>query len=448
MINLTLKSIVGFSLDSEEMALMKVFFILIFISYFNYSNELNSQSCPQILKQIISPSLEGYFDQKLVEFSKRQLANKAPLAHIEKLSDNLKDSFRRNIQGLTESDLAIFFSYLNMQTLPERQIHIANELARFKLGHEGEVFQDLNRHLKRASLLYDVMYRKMMDRENFLKHYFACQARVDNNETNQARDLYDRFSVILSLSFTGLGYVWHNSDKPKDSRWYGELAYDLVYSFMLNRLNVKIATKVQWSYGTKSKIHFLTNRGANAVDLLVFPTLFPDKNYAGAQKIEMLKNDPQFKSKILELEKSFDELNVLDHFRQNVLNNVLRLIMLKQPIFIDQVDWSVLKPEDLKREDVQLALTLATVRELYKLEASKHLFTTEDMGIDRFIFGSGISLFLTPIYMLKASVNYQILCLGQSQPYRAFLQSAAWSASLTFLTQLVFYNSRKVFINQ
>jgi hypothetical protein len=359
------------------------------------------------------------------------LIEKSLLNHSQKVSQNRIETylnFVNTLRGNNFSEALAELEFLDQKN--DNKIYI----------------NQFKKKLQHIPIIYK-LYKNQYTKKEFESLYFSCHATTPNPKNEVARELYNKFNPSLSILFTGLSYSHFHWDETKNTRWFDELGYDLLFSIITSQFGSRIQTNRANPQWIKSIQHYFIGRAAGLTDLLLFPIAFPPSEEKIKLRLNHLKNNPDFNAEIENIHEAYDERSQYTQFRTHIINYVRTIIHLKKPLELGNIDWSKLTEADLDRPEVQEILTLAAIQELYKINQGSFISTGE-VGLDRFSYGSVLSVGLMPINMLKSSVNYQILCLGQKTPLRAFTQAAIWSAAFTTLNQHLYYIFRKKLINQ
>jgi hypothetical protein len=293
--------------------------------------------------------------------------------------------------------------------------------------------------------------------ERYTELYYGCRALRPNQVNKNAAKDFKRFNLSLNLGTLGASYAFYNMDKDMNSEWFMKLGYEVGVTVMFSYIGSSIQTKATDTQIVKSLKNYFIGRVMGTTDVLVYDPLFNDESSKAEDHLSDIKklenNDPEFKRKIQELKKAYEESGLYRRYKNELISRLKQLpgkvgLGVKgKSIDENGVDWNNLSKEDLDRPEVQEVLMAAAMAEVYQQRKGEWI-ETSNSGVDRYIYNSIYFGLTIPKSIIQNYITYQMLCMGQDNSKLAFTKAVLFNVSASFLFNQLQYGYREKAIGQ
>ena len=275
--------------------------------------------------------------------------------------------------------------------------------------------------------------------------YYGCRSTTSNIYIQNAKRIYTKFSISLSLLSTGASYAYTNREHNHDFEWWAVLGYDLLFQYVTSNLGSKVQTNPRDAQWLKSAKGYLIGRAQGLVDIAIFPAFFYSHQRAEAyDKVEALKRDPNYQAKVDTMMKFFNDRSAYAKFRDNLTELIRKAGVLPT---INGVNFHELTEEQLNSPEIKDILVLAALAETYEQKRGE-IVDSGDKGLDRYEFSTILAALLIPKSIAKQYITYQLLCMGQNTPILSFIETAVFHSVTSFLENNLYLELRHDAINQ
>lgn len=328
---------------------------------------------------------------------------------------------------------------------------------------EGQI----EKHKKKGS--YTPGLERKIRSEAYRNHrynYYACRSSYKNDIRDSGSKFFKKFTVWSGLGVSLAGYTYHNRDREKDARFYGQFFIGMLSGVFKSHVSAGIMARNGSSISawlTKGWNKWLFSRGYKIPETVVFNYLFDDSDNnleERAKKIfesddrqeellklkEYLKSQKFFMTWKYEFKKLFKELQGKIGFDYT-------------PAFLpDDVNWENLTIEDLDDPRVSELLFLAIIAQAYDehiaSDVRENILTkddwhlTGDVGVDRYAFLSGMGLALLPRDVAFQYYIFHTICDNQHNKKLAYLKAASAFILNRVIMDAFFFSAQREMINQ
>lgn len=282
-----------------------------------------------------------------------------------------------------------------------------------------------------------IVSKKMssVEKARYKELYYGCRALSPNQvNKNAARD-FKRFNLSLNLGTLGASYAFYNMDKEKDAEWWSKLGYDLGVTIFFSYVGGKIQTNPADTQIVKSLKGYFSGRLMGLTDVVVYDPLFNKEQEKAKERIESLKQDPNYKEEVAVLLKDYGERNLYRKLKAELIHSLKKLpegisLGLKgNSIDENNVDWNNLTHADLDRPEVQDVLVAASMMQIYH-ENNGEWIDTGDAGLDRYTYNSAFYAIMIPKSIVQNFITYRMLCMGQDNAKLSFTKAVIFNVAL------------------
>ncbi|MBC7713440.1 MAG: hypothetical protein H7177_08875 [Rhizobacter sp.] len=291
------------------------------------------------------------------------------------------------------------------------------------------------------------------DQKRYKELYYGCRALRSNEVNKNATRDFKRFNLALNLGTLGASYAYYNMDKDLNAEWFGKLGYDIGVTLMFSYVGGSIQTKVTDSQMVKSLKSYFFGRVMGISDVVIYDPIFNNEQEKAQKRIEELKKDPNYKSQVMSLLRSYEERGLYRKYKNEIINSLKKLpqrisLGVKgNSVDENNIDWNNLSHSDLEREDVQEVLVAAAMAQIYN-ESKGQWVDTGDAGLDRYVFNTVFYAIQIPKSIAQNFITYRMLCMGQDNPKLSFAKAVLFNVSSSFIVNQALYGYREKAINQ
>jgi DNA-binding transcriptional MerR regulator len=343
------------------------------------------------------------------------------------------------VLGLSDKDQKV--ALMDLAQLDSHEVN--SKFIKKFIAHENKILEKIKAN-KLTSKVEQKRYEEL---------YYGCRSLRPNEVNKGATKDFKRFNLALNLGTLGASYAYFNMDKDINAEWFEKLGYDVGVTLMLSYVGGNIQTKVTDSQMVKSLKSYFLGRAAGITDIAIFDPIFNKEHEEAQKRIEDLKQDPQYKEKILELQKSYQSRGIYRKYKNEIISTLKKLpdrisLGIKgNSIDENNIDWNNLTQADLDRSDVQEVLVAAAMAQIYN-ESKGQWIDSDDAGLDKYAFSSVFNAILIPKSIAQNFITYRMLCMGQDNAAMSFAKAALFNVSSNFIVNQLFYSYRKKAINQ
>jgi hypothetical protein len=269
-------------------------------------------------------------------------------------------------------------------------------------------------------------------RISFEKLSFGCGSFKLTPEHRMAASRFKNFAIVLGLGSTMTSYSLNNYDKPIDTNWASKLAFDIASTYFVVWVNIVIQTNPASTYTKKIIQSYLFKSGTDVPVTLAYSLLYNVSEKQAQARLNEVKADPDFENKVREL---------IAYFEENGLDK--KFISEFEKIKNDDD----LTTSDLEDEKIKDMFLEGLTERAYNEEESG-LIKTGDKGADRYVFHRLYNIVAAPKSVLVDLLIYRTLCLGNSNPARAYALAVMIETANKVLFDNAYYFSRRQTINQ
>ncbi len=276
-------------------------------------------------------------------------------------------------------------------------------------------------------------------RKLYEKLTYGCRSNFKSKEHAQAGKNFAKFYVAMGVGSAVGMYTYNNYDKEKNTRWYGNLTYDIAVTFMLKKIFAHVRTNPDDSLNKKFLKDFAFGAFLDVGLSSLYSMLFGVSEATAMKKFTELQKSSDFQKAITELYQYMDETRVAERFIEH--HNQIWTLDEKGKIL------GITSPQDLNDEDAKKLVLEAISTKLYEDEQGDWI-KTGNKGADRYVFMRINTLLTGHLGLLSNLWQYRILCMGQNEPNIAL----AKAVGVYILDKIVFdsikYSARRKAINQ
>lgn len=385
-----------------------------------------------------------------------------------------KEKFLDEIKKLdfSSSDINVIIESLNMQTTevsPERVQNYLNYVLSLSTKKQKNALYDLaqldaremnskivGKFIDHEEKIQEVIAKKNMnltEQKRYQELYYGCRALRPNEVNKNASKDFKRFNFSLGFGTLAASYVFYNMNKDINAEWFEKLGYDLGVTLLFTVVGNNIQTNPADTQLAKSLKNYFIGRVLGATDLVIYDPIFNHERQKAEIRINELKQDPNYKSKIEELMKLYKERGIYRQYKDEIIHSLKKLpegISLGingNSIDENGIDWNNLTHQDLDRPLVQDVLVAAAMAQIYN-ESKGEWIDTEDKGLDRYAFNTVYYGAQIPKSIAQNFITYRMLCMGQDNPKLAFTKAVLFNVSSNFIMNQVLFGYREKAINQ
>ena len=294
------------------------------------------------------------------------------------------------------------------------------------------------------------------DQARYTDLYYGCRALRPNEVNKNAAKDFKRFNLSLNLGTLAASYAFYNMDKDFDAEWFTKLGYEVGITVLFSYVGGNIQTKATDTQIVKSLKSYFIGRIMGTTDILIYDPLFNDEDTRGEKAFVDLKkleeNNPEFKKRIQELKKSYEERGLYRRYKDELISKLKQLPHVGLGLKGDSrdengIDWNNLTRSDLDKPEVQDILIAAAMAEVYQQRKGEWI-ESSNSGVDRYVFNSVFYGVQIPKSIVQNFITYQILCMGQDNPKLSFTKAVLFNVSANFVVNQVLYGYREKAINQ
>ena len=321
-----------------------------------------------------------------------------------------------------------------------------------------------SKHIKKfnemdAKISKKIASKKILDPADQARYtdlYYGCRALRPNEVNKNAAKDFKRFNLSLNLGTLAASYAFYNMDKDFDAEWFTKLGYEVGITVLFSYVGGNIQTKATDTQIVKSLKSYFIGRIMGTTDILIYDPLFNDEDTRGEKVFADLKkledNNPEFKKRIQELKKSYEERGLYRRYKDELISKLKQLPHVGLGLKGDSrdengIDWNNLTKSDLDKPEVQDILIAAAMAEVYQQRKGEWI-ESSNSGVDRYVFNSVFYGVQIPKSIVQNFITYQILCMGQDNPKLSFTKAVLFNVSANFVVNQVLYGYREKAINQ
>jgi len=367
------------------------------------------------------------------------------------LTKNQWSELSQNLKLVNESDRdSVTFDRLipYLSTLPPGER--AKAISQIHLFFEDEVNETLVKQFRKKIKKFDeysraleVKFKSLNDLERqtevlkALKTYeklsLSCRSKGQTLAKKQAAKNGTKFFLGVGLVSTSGSYFYNNWDKEKNSKWYGNLGYDVVTASIFNYAFAKILGNNQSGFGATTIKSYATFAGLDFLSAEAYSHLFGVSESEAGERLNKILEQPQAKEN---LEKMLSELEAedIDSDIQKMINEV------SQQFEVSDLS-TVLELEEL-REKILEAISL----DMYYQDSGEWI-RTGDKGMDRYLFHRAYDTIGTPKGIAVGMVIFNILCRDAANPKNALAKALSLYIADKVASDFIYYKLRRKAIN-
>jgi len=261
----------------------------------------------------------------------------------------------------------------------------------------------------------------------------SCRSKGQTFAKRQAAKNGTKFFMGVGLVSTSGSYFYNNWDKEKDSKWYGNLGYDIVTASIFNFAFAKILGNNQSGFATTSVKSYATFAGLDFLSAQAYSELFGVSKDDAVERLNEIVAQPEAREK---LEQLFNELESedLDGDVQKVITDLSQLNEVSS------------LEEMLASEETREKLIEAISLDMYYKDSGDWI-RTGDKGTDRYLFHRAYDSIGTPKGIAVGMVIFNILCRDATNPKKALAKALSIYIADKIASDFIYYKLRRKAIN-
>jgi len=305
-------------------------------------------------------------------------------------------------------------------------------------------------------------------RESFENLSYACHAKVKTADNAIASKRFQKFALVVTPISTAsmftfanreeLADAYNKEDQERMNTWFKKLGYEVVLMSTLNMILAKIMSEPTGSYFSKVWKGAVSDISLIKVDSIIYEKVFSASEADLQKKFDNLKNNPEYKKMLVELDEMLNKGNAYQEFKDNMFNTVKSVLSFGKnegEAKIDtKIDLTKFSKEELEDPQVKDAILKAITIQMYEEDkgpegdALASLIHTGNKGEDRMFFFMEVAPIYHTINVGVAALIYNTICMGKNNPAKAFRHAAMIYAAWSFGYNLFEFSSRQHQIGQ
>lgn len=261
----------------------------------------------------------------------------------------------------------------------------------------------------------------------------SCRSKGQTFAKKQAAKNGTKFFMGVGLVSTSGSYFYNNWDKEKDSKWYGNLGYDIVTASIFNYAFAKILGNNQSGFAATTIKSYGTFAGLDFLSAEAYSQLFGVSEAQAVERLNEIASQPNSRESF---ERLLSELESegLDGKVQSVLNDLNQLNEVKS--------LEEMLEDEVTREQLIEAISL----DMYYKDSGDWI-RTGDKGTDRYLFHRAYDTIGTPKGIAVGMWIFNILCRDATNPKVALAKALSIYIADKVASDFIYYNLRRKAIN-
>jgi hypothetical protein len=217
---------------------------------------------------------------------------------------------------------------------------------------------------------------------------------------------FTKFAAYSSIPLSIGGFVLATHEDKKDGEWFGKLSYEVTLGIVYSLVGAKFASSTSSSFMGN---FWQSYKVYSTVDIVAFASyagLFGADEEVVNQRIEELKQDPDFETSIKEISQFMEN----ERIYEKIEKQLKEILQLSPDTEMSQEDIAQLSPEDLENPEVREIVTDLIVEQMYE-EKSGEMIVTGNNGVDRYSFYRLFDLLLVPKALALGIMTYRVMCM-------------------------------------
>lgn len=367
-------------------------------------------------------------------------------------SDHIRimiDSLNLQVEGVSIERTKSYVNYALSLTQSNRKEALFELAYLDRPDIESKYIKKFLSHEKKIQEKFSSKKMTPNQKQRYEELYHGCRALSPNNVNRNAAKDFKKFNLSLNLGTLAASYAFYNMDKEINGEWFAKLGYDIGVTVMYSYVGSKIQTKATDTQIAKSLKSYFSGRIMSFTDILIYDPLFNNEHQRARQRVEELKNNPDYKKEVEKLLIEYENKNLYKKYKDELIIGLKKLPsgismgVKGNSVDENKVDWNNLTHADLDRPEVQDVLVAAAMAQVYQ-ENKGEWIEAGDAGLDRYVFNTVFFGTQIPRSLLQNYVTYRILCMGQDNSKLSFTKAVLFNVTMSFFSnQLLFYYREK-----
>jgi hypothetical protein len=260
----------------------------------------------------------------------------------------------------------------------------------------------------------------------------SCRARGGNELKTLSASRGTKFFIGLGTMSTAGSYFYNNWDKEKDSRWFGNLGWDLATTVVYNYLFTKVLGSSQAGYAGRNVQTYTLFGTVDFLNAKAYAKIFGVPEAVAEERLAALSQSPEIQEEVAKLIERLEASDLDSKFAEE-LKTVLG-------------DLEAGDLDSLDSEETKAALLEAIALELYDKEAGEWI-RTGDRGLDRYFFHRSWDVVTTPKGLAVGMLIFNILCKNVHSPAKAISMALSIYVVDKVVSDYLYYSLRRKAIN-
>jgi hypothetical protein len=253
---------------------------------------------------------------------------------------------------------------------------------------------------------------------------------------------FTHFKIGAGLTLAAAMYSVNHWDEPERkelSEWHGKLGYDMFWTIVFAFTKAVIYTAKSTTFVGKYATTLFTGAGFDTLYSGGFEILFGIKASEAEEKYKELMKDPNFKKRVDELAKEFQEQRVAQKFVKYINEKFKGKSLPSGQNLLDAIETA----EDLEKPEVKEAIIQLLTREMYEVSKENSLIKTGSKASDMWTFHRFWGTLSDVKSVALGLYIYNMLCRNAHNPGAAYFKASMVVIVDRIIHSAVYYATRE-----
>lgn len=306
---------------------------------------------------------------------------------------------------------------------------LQNKFSNFERRQKEKLFNEMK---NKDALSKSIIEVKAKNQRKIYEHlYHSCANKETNTNMQIASRKLNMIKQVISNASSILGYTTANWNKEKNLDWFSRLGYEIGMTTATGFISATVNRKKYDDIFKQSLANYTTYGVIDIVDTNLYNFVF-NNNSKIEEQFNQIKNSPDWKNDISDLEQFLKNSNIENHFYQRMTSYFGNS---------DQ-DLDKITLKDLESEEVKELILEMIALKLYEESQDGAIIQTGSSPLDYYTYNRIFGVIAAPKAVLLGNYLTKVLCMSKLNPTLAYFQVLSLYTLDSILTDQLYYNGR------